>query len=211
MLPASFLYLTGLTNVAVFLIIALYFFRVRSREKRIEKIEHTLDDKYHHVIDDTMSRERKILDDATSEASQIITGAQYITHSSKEEVEKAIQAVVQDISTEGQSIARTFATEYANSLSQMSTQSLAQFHVLMANLQADLQKQIQLFHQTLLPNVEKELASYKQARLKEIDQTVMSIIQKAAQEIFNKSISLSEHQQLVIESLDKAKKEGVFD
>lgn len=211
MLPEFFIYASVITDVIIFLFITYYYFRVRSREKRIEKVENALDIKYHHVVDSTLSRERKILDDASTEASQIITGAQYITHSSKEDVDDAIKAIVQDISHEGQSIAHTFATEYAASLQKMSTDSLTQFHTIMANLQMDLQKQIKEFHDTLLPNVEKELESYKQERIKQIDQVVLGIVQKASQDIFNKSISLADHQQLVIQSLEKAKKEGIFD
>jgi hypothetical protein len=36
-------------------------------------------------------------------------------------------------------------------------------------------------------------------------------VQKASSEMFNKSISTEDHQKLLMESLEKAKSEGVFD
>ncbi len=74
-----------------------------------------------------------------------------------------------------------------------------------------LKKQINDFHLTLLPQIEKELDAYKQVRMQEIDKVTIEIVQKASQDIFNKTISLTEHQNVITQSLDKAKKEGVFD
>ena len=39
---------------------------------------------------------------------------------------------------------------------------------------------------------------------------VIAIIQKASQEILNKSLSLDDHRQLITEALEKAKNEGLF-
>lgn len=205
------LYSIFATDFLIVLFALYYLFRLRSREKNIEKKEHLIDSNYHHVVDEALSKERKILDDATVEADQIITGAQYLTHSSKEEVNHAIAALVSDIQKEGGTIAKSFATEYSTALQKLSSTSLNEFQTIMLALQMDLKKQIQDFHQTLLPAIEKELDEYKKARMVQIDKAVLDIIQKASQEIFNKSISITDHQAAVIQSLEKAKKEGVFD
>jgi len=199
------------TLACIFIFLAYSFISLRSREKQVEKKENAIDSNYHHVVDDALSKERKILDDATQEADQIITGAQYLTHNSKEEVHDAIRSLVADIQKEGATIAHTFTSEYTNSLNTLSGQSLAQFQTIMTTLESGLKKQIQDFHQSLLPQVEKELQEYKKARMQQIDAAVVTIVQKASQEIFNKSLPLADHQNIVIESLEKAKKEGVFD
>ncbi len=211
MLSALPLLITVSIDFVIFLLVGYYLYRLHSREKLLDKKENATDANYHHVVDDALSKERKILDDATSEASQIITGAEYVTHTSKDEVTHAIQQLVADIQKEGEGIARTFSSEYSSSLKQLTTQSLNEFQTTMTDLQSGLKKQIQEFHTSLLPEIEKELQVYKQARVQQIDQTVTNIIQKASQEIFNKSLSLSDHQAIVTESLEKAKKEGLFD
>lgn len=211
MLPALQLTLTLASNILIIGLIIYYFTSLRSKEKKIDKEQSEIDSNYHHVVDDALSKERKILDDATSEAGQIITQTKYLTAESQQEVNNAIKYVVADIHKNGDAITRAFTQEYTNSLKNLSVTSLSEFQTIMSGLQNDLKKQIDEFHTTLLPRIEKDLDIYKQARMQEIDQAVVGIIQKASQEIFNKTISMSDHQNAVIQSLEKAKKEGVFE
>ena len=57
----------------------------------------------------------------------------------------------------------------------------------------------------------KEVEEYKEIRIKQAEQLVNKIIQKASQEIFGRIITFNDHQNIMIESLERAKKEGVFD
>lgn len=210
LLTLSLLFTIG-SNVVLFLLVGFYFFKLRERERSLMKKEHATDENYHHVIDDAVSKERKILEDATHEADEIISGAKYISTNSQTEVDQAIQTVVMDVHKEAGKITSAFTSEYTGSLKQLTMQSLNEFHTVMTGMQTGLQKQIADFHQSLLPEIHKELESYKQQKMKSIDQTVMTIIQKASQEIFNKSLSVGDHQSIVTDALEKAKKEGVFD
>lgn len=199
------------TDIVIVIAFTYYLLKIQKKEKTLKEKETTIDTNYHHVVDEALSKERKILDDATTEADQIITGAQYLTHASRDEVTQAIKQLVLDIEKEGHVITQTFTSEYTGSLKQLTMQSLNEFHTVMTGMEQGLKKQIADFHTSLLPQVEKELDTYKQERIKQIDQTVMNIIQKASQEIFNRSLSVGDHQNIVTEALEKAKKEGVFD
>jgi len=57
---------------------------------------------------------------------------------------------------------------------------------------------------------EKEIASYKSEREKEIDQKVADAVAKASRELLGHSIDLSAHTDLVIKALAQAKKEYGF-
>ena len=202
---------TFTTDLILLGLITYYILHLRAQEKRMLKKEHAIDENYHHVVDEALSKERKILDDATDEADQIITDANYLSDSSKKEVNQAVKDLVADISKEADTITKSFTSEYTGSLKQLTMQSLTEFHTVMTGMQTGLKQQITTFHQSMLPQIEQELQTYKQEKMKSIDQTVMSIIQKAAQEIFNKSLSVGDHQSIVTDALEKAKKEGVFD
>jgi ribosomal protein S17E len=54
---------------------------------------------------------------------------------------------------------------------------------------------------------EKEIEDYKKERFKEIDRRVYQILGKVAKETIGKTIDLSDHEKLVMEALEKAKKE----
>lgn len=211
MLPVLQFLLTLASTIAIFTIVIYYFVSIRAKKKLIEKEENEIDTNYHHAVEEALGKERKILSDATNEASQIITQSKYLSASSQQEINNAIKNVVIEIQKNGDDITKAFTAQYTASLQNLSTTSLTELQSVMAGLQKDLQAQIQDFHNTLLPQVEKQLAEYRAIRMQEVDQSVINIVQKASQEIFNKTISMTDHQNAVIQSLENAKKEGVFE
>lgn len=202
--------ITTAADLVIFVFAGYYMLKIRKREKELEKKEKKIDTGYHQVIDDALSRERKILEDAAKEADEIITDAEYVNKSSTEEINRALHDLAKDIEKEAAQSAQTFTTSYATSLKNLTAESLTEFQTIVKTLVADLQKQTEEFRQTLLPKMEQELEGYKQARLKQTEEMTTRIVQKASQEILNKVIPLSDHQNLVTEALEKAKKEGVF-
>ena len=106
--------------------------------------------------------------------------------------------------------AKVLHTKYMHTLEQVTNPSLSEFQTISHQLQTDLAAQLKQFHASLLPNMEKELDEYKKQRLKDAEQLISKIVQRASEDILNKSLSFEDHQKLLIESLEKAKKEGIF-
>jgi len=212
MLPVTYVQLvTIIADLVIFVFAGYYFLKLRSKEKKIEQTETKVDTNYHKIVDDALSKERRILEDASMEADQIVTNAQYVKQSSKEAIDQALSELVKEIQKESVDTASKFMADYSTSLNQIATTSLADFRTAASGLSADLQKQIKDFRATLLPDLEKELEEYKKERLKQTEATITKIIEKASREVFNQSISLEDHQKLLADSLEKAKAEGVFD
>ncbi|HZE86612.1 MAG TPA: hypothetical protein VE090_00235 [Methylomirabilota bacterium] len=212
MLPALLFQITNfLLNLVIVLFLIFYLIKLRVKEKAVEEKTTKIDTNYHQVVDDALSKERKILADATFEADKIITDAKYVNTSSKTAIDHALSKMIDDINNETVDVTHDFKKSYIASLTQVSSTSVTDFEKIMKGLETDLQKQLKEFHETLLPNLEKELESYKQARIKQTEQTIIRVIQEASQEILNKTISLNDHQHLVIQSLEKVKQEGGFE
>ena len=70
-------------DIFIFVFVFYYILSLRDREKRVEKKENAIDSDYHHVVDEALSKERKIINDATSEADQIIKQSQFLSQSPK--------------------------------------------------------------------------------------------------------------------------------
>jgi vacuolar-type H+-ATPase subunit H len=212
MLPEVYFQVLILVFDLIILAFAVYYFlQLRSKEKKIEQTETKVDTNYHQIVDDALSRERKILEDAAMEADRIITNAEYVKQTSKEAIDQALSELVKQIQKESVDTATKFMADYSSSLKQLATTSLTDFQQVSLGLQTDLQQQIKNFRESLLPNLDKELEEYKKMRLKQTEEMVTRIVGKASQEVFNKSISLEDHQKLLTDSLEKAKAEGVFD
>lgn len=222
MLPDQLFQLVTLSaDLIIFLFVGYYLFKFHAREKELNKREGKVDTDYHQIVDNALSKERKILDDATSqagkilgeassEADQILSSTKHTSDASREVVDQALKKMMLDIQKEAADLARNFITSYQISLQQLSAESVGSFQTTAKELETDLQQDIKQFRETLLPNLQKELDEYKRSRLDQTEILIKSIIQKASGEILNKAISLEDHQNLIVESLEKAKKEGVF-
>jgi hypothetical protein len=185
--------------------------KLYAREKELEKKEKKTDTEYHQVVDDALNKERKILEDATSEANQIISETEFVSQASKESIDAALTQMKKDIQNETSTAAHQFRASYQHELKKLTDQSLNDFQSISKEMQESLHKQVADFHNNMLPSLEKELDVYKQERIKQTEQMIKGIIQKVSQQVLNKAISTDDHQKLLIESLNKAKREGMFD
>ena len=212
MLPNTvFQLLTISADLIIFIFVWFYIWEIRAKDKSLEEERKKTDSSYHHVVDDALAKERKILDDATHEAAQIISKTEFLTDSSKQAVDQALQKMEGEMEKEAGTASQAFAKTYSASLQKLAAASLTEFQTITHTMEADLQKQTKEFRDSMLPNLQKELEEYKKMRLQQADRTITHIIQEVSQEILNKSLSLDDHQRLLTESLEKAKKEGVFD
>jgi hypothetical protein len=206
-----FQFISITADLIIFIFIGLYLWKIRDEENDLKKKETKADVSYHQIIDDALGKERKIMEDAVSEADQIIINAEYIKKSSKEIVDKALQQMVAHIQKESIETAGKFMNSYSDSLKQLAATSLTDFENVAKGLEGDLQRQIREFRETLLPDLKKELDDYKQVRLKQSEEIINHVVQKAAQEVMNKTLSTEDHQKILTDALEKAKTEGVFD
>lgn len=197
-------------DLVIFLFVGYYVLRLRIKEKTIDKKEEKIDSNYHHVVDDALAKERQILADATTAADKIILDANANTHASQEEMQKALRDMMQAMQKESLETAAHFLNSYSTSLKTLATTSLTDFQNITKGLEGDMQKQVTEFRETLLPNLEKELEAYKAVRLKQSETIITQIIQKVAQGVLNKSLSMEDHQKILIDALEKAKAEGIF-
>ena len=55
-----------------------------------------------------------------------------------------------------------------------------------------------------------EIAEYKKHQLSKIDQSMNDVLLKVSGSILGKVIPIRDHQQLIIDALEQAKKEGMF-
>jgi len=206
-----FQFISITADLVIFIFIVFYLWKLKKEENSLKKQETKADNSYHQIVNDALGKERKIMEDAVSEADQIIVNAEYIKNSSKEIVDKALQQMVAHIQKESIETASKFMNSYSDSLKQLASTSLVDFENVAKGLEGDLQRQIKEFRETLLPDLKKELDDYKQVRLKQSDEIINQVIQKASQEIMNKAMSLEDHQKILTDALEKAKTEGVFD
>lgn len=86
----------------------------------------------------------------------------------------------------------------------------AEVTAMIEKAQTDQIKESQFFVANLLTKLEKEAQEYKENKLKAVDEQIRQIVLSAAREVIGRSISLTEHEDLVVKALERAKREKVF-
>lgn len=205
-------------NLMVFCALGFYLWVLIKQKKQLEKQESELKNKqqqvesgYQQIINSALTKERAILESATQKATSILSNAQIIANTSKDTLDKAIQQMTLDVQKQASTSSNEFLNNYKTILGQVSEKSLVNFQNTLKNFESDTQKQVQQFRQSMIPAIQKELEEYKNQRFSEADKKINSIIQEVSKKVLNKSITTEDHQKLIIESLEKSKKEGIFD
>lgn len=187
----------------------------------------------HQIVQGAVDQSNQIMNIATHQANQILAGAQYLSQTTKATLETSLQRMVVDTQNAGQNAKITLdqalqkiitdvhreafdtgkkvTDDHEAKLKQISDFSLTGFQNVTNELEVELQKQIREFRQEVLANIEKDVEEYKAAKLRRVDQASVILVQRVSQEVLNKSLTIEDHENLVIKSLEKAKKEGVFD
>ena len=185
------------------------------------------------ILENAVNQSSQIMSIATHQANQILAGTQYLSQTSKASLEtalqrmvvdvqnassnskitldQALQKIITDVHREAFDTGKDVSQSYQASLKQLTANSVAGFQNVTNELELELQKQIKDFRQSILTNMEKEVEEYKAAKVRRIDQASVVLVQRIAQEVLNKSLTITDHENLVLRSLEKAKKEGVFD
>lgn len=76
--------------------------------------------------------------------------------------------------------------------------------------QEAITKESQYHVANMLLKAEKEVADYKEVKLKQVDEQIRDIVFRAAREVIGRSISFSEHEDLVNKALERAKSDKIF-
>src|SRR3989344_2856080 len=124
----------------------------------------------------------------------------------KDEIDTEIEEILSPVK-------KTFEREVRNHLEKLATEAEVrneQMTKFIQDQQSGVVRESQFLIAKSLEKINRELDQYRKNRLVEVDDQVRQIILSAAREVLGRSISLSEHEQLVREALDKAKKDKVF-
>lgn len=130
---------------------------------------------------------------------------QEITHAKKiqdQHYQKLLQAIQSEVNNLMQSISKEVTSQTSGQVETFMTslqkQILSSQESVMAALKQDYQK------------VQTELKDYQQQMQKRLDHSVYQILASVASRVLGKTINLEEHEELVLDALNQAKREHLF-
>ena len=160
---------------------------------------------------------RVIIDTANKKAAEIITSVQGLSEQEKNVLTNSFQQMLAANLRDYQSVASKFSQTYegfvANIGQDVKMRLDAGLNKVIADAQTEMKKStlsVNAAIQNLYKGYESEVSEYKKGILSQIDKLGVDIIKQVSLKVLGKSLSKKEQEDLVIKSLEEAKKLGFF-
>lgn len=221
MLLINYLFISFILTVTVLIINIVIAILLYLRNRALEKKQKYL---YKHLSEITESAREKaeeIIENATKSAGKTLAESIYLKKEFSTHLKNSLEDVMGNHLNTLRRESENFDRDYKEALADVKKTALE-------STEAELQKEIKSFREVIteeiidshkkiesqtleeMAEVNRQMEAYKAEQIKLIESQINQIIQKMTKEIIGKSLSLNEHQDIVMEALEKAKKEGAF-
>jgi len=195
-----------------------YFYYVYKREKDFEDRFEDLEEDYDSILLRAHKKAEEIVKQAADKAKVLLMSTKDVKDYAQKDIDDAIQKEKEELlqsftaSVEG---IKNDALQYIKQMADQ-TQNLTQQELI--SFRDGMQKnlvQVQILEtQKMTDEARKTLQAlqdYKARQLEKVKKQLSDIIVKVSEDVIGQSIPLTDHEKLVLESLEKAKQEGFFD
>lgn len=232
--PISLIFLT----LAVTVLAVVLFFLARAYTRNAERLHETekinahlqnqLSEKPIKLLEQAHEQAQEIMNQANKKASEILASSKnYEDNSSQVLREKLAELEKQ------QSLIFTKASEdmkiaYQNMITQIQEKDINTLKTMTKDIESDVIADFKEFRDVLEKEtinsekvvkekidedylaMEKDLDEYKKAKYQKIDDDIYKILYRVSELVLNQGINYDKHKELVLEALETAKKEQVF-
>lgn len=217
-----FILLTGTIalSIAIIILIASYATMLKKHNLLLkEKANSTLQEH---------KKELEILEDARTKAAKILADAHFVDKTTKNEFQEQLKTVSLNEVKDFEKVAVVLLEAYKKELEALKENTIKIASNITKDIETDTMQELKDFKEILTKETygsqkiveakieqeyaqtEKEIETYKAERIKKVEDEIYNIIQNVARIVLGKAISLQDHEQLVIDALNKAKEESVL-
>lgn len=224
MLPEMvFVVLFGIYLLLAILIVVLMvgMYKLLSKyevmSQRLEQVEAEKQESVAAVKAKAEKEAEEILQDARIKSQRLVEDAQMFSTTGSKKLQDALDFMLQDQT-------RAFTDEMKNARLQTEKKLLSvadevnqmaatELKVFASTLQEQTQKtqaEAAVSIQQVFASMGEEVEKYKQARLAMVDQVVRDMVLKVAREVMGETLTMSDHETLVLKALEEARKKNVI-
>lgn len=216
---------------SVIVILTIYFLRlIKKLQSQIQaSVKDETLKKNLSLSEETRNKAIRIIDDANSKALDIIQRAHLFSGISNDYFNDELKAVTERKLNVFEKTTEDFIKVYQTVLNELKSKNVEIFQNVSKNIEASTLDEIKKFKsiieketiasQNLVKKkidyeyslAKRDIEVYKQSELKIVDEKIYEILETISKLVLGKTIPLSQQEDLIIESLAKAKKEGMFD
>lgn len=205
----------GLLNgVVIFLIIA--YMKLLKNATLLEKAK---DEREEHIrkraaalLSDAHDKALVIIEQANLRAAQTLEETNTFSQTAKHELEAKLSQASAQLLTDYERALEEVKEEDIKTLKNISKtiesntlDEVADFKEILEKETVAAQKIVEQKIEQAYADVEQEIKAYREDKRKKIDEAVYTIVRQVSEEILGKSVSLADHEKLVIDALEQAK------
>ncbi len=183
---------------------------------------------YKSIMHTAHKEARNMLYDTTIAAHEILKGTKKTNEHLEAQLDKVLQNIAaQDIHTLKETT-KSFDVDYQENLQKLQTEMQKASEEMLEDIKKQYNEKLDSFLQELLKNgsstqsvvdgktaellskAEAEIAEYKKNKLAGVDEEVGRLVQTVYSDVLRISIPENVHQELIVKSLEEAKKDGMF-
>lgn len=187
------------------------------RERRLEKMERHFHVQAEHLLEHANKQALEILERAEGKAGRIISDTEFVDTKVATELQKDFRHIFTDNETKLSRVLQELQESNKQAVDKVMSSLLVESKGAVASYVDTLKEKSAASHSTLQEQLDNayqaaltDIAAYKKTKLAEVDKNIGPLLLQISQEFFGKVVSLPDHEQLVFESLERAKREGVF-
>jgi len=206
-----------------------YLFRLTRHSRSVVKMKDESVKENAALLNEARIKATRIIDDANSQALDIISKANLFSGASSEVFEKSLSDVSSAQIKEFDKASSNFTALYFRVLQDLKTKNIEMFQNISKNIESDTLKELDNFKDSMeklttssqnevkkkittdYESLQKEIEDCKKKKLEEVESQIYEVLERIAKLALGKALSLSEHEALIEKSIEKAKEKGVFE
>lgn len=205
----------------VLVIVALSYHKALREVKGLRDENELLKKRGSSLAEEELTRAREkshqIITQADAKASQIVSQADIFSAQVKQQFAADLKAIIakEEIDFEGlQKQIHETATKVLQDVSQSvrsdTEKSVAQFQQTLSNEMKKSQEQVRQSIESGYANVVREIDEYKVLLLGQVERHIYEIVRTTTKKVIGSSLSIEEHQELIVKALEEAKREHIL-
>jgi hypothetical protein len=232
--PISLVFLTlAVTTLAVIL-----FFLVRAFTKNAQSLHETekinlhlqnqLSEKPIKLLEQAHEQSQEIINQANRKASEILASSETYEDNSNQAIKEKLAQLEKQQETVFAKASDDMKLAYQNMITQIQEQDVNTLKNMTKDIESDVLADFKEFRDVLEKEtinsekvvkekideeylvLEKDLEEYKKQKYQKIDDDIYKILYRVSEMVLNEGIQYDKHKELVLDALETAKKEQVF-
>ena len=211
------LFVLSLALIILVIYLAKLMDQFHSYQKEQKELRNLIGQKDSQLLDEARNKAEKIVEEANNQALNIIKEANVFSTATTKKFDKELESANSG-----------FLKLYNNSLINLISKNTEIFQNTSKDIEESVLSEINKFKEIVeqktvesqdlvrkeiegeYDEVKKDLVAYREKELKKVDDGIYQLLQRVTQIVLGKALPLSDQENLITESLEKAKQEGIF-